>query len=624
MTYLEMLMWFCDFLKNTVIPTINNNAEAVKELQNLFTTLKNYVDNYFENLDVQKEINHKLDEMVKDGTLEQIMIPYFNQKPYYFNSVAEMKAYDLKVGDMAITLGYYSANDGGGAEYLVRNRTNDDVEDNGSIHFINNNLVACLITNHYYPEIFGCKGDGLTNDTTCFLNLINFLYSHSRYNRIIELLPDKIYLLSEPIPINHSLTIKGKSKNSNSTIKNITTNIFYVPEENCINDNGTLKIWSYYFENIVFIGSDENFFLTGDSYQHWGTRINNCTFNNFNKIFENLNLYISHYNENSFNTIAFGKLHGSDNIIENLVYTGKELTENRPTQAFEFENLYLTRILKCYMTGSLTSETGCKNIINLKNCRDIIFSDNWFDYCDCSAIFINECNFVNITNNTFRGCSRIPEGNYQAYIEIKGSKNVNVCENSFLNHHIGTQNNNAKAYRIWDYNGFISENIIIKNNKYEINYFYSISLTNKTLTKGVVIDEPSVYNNTDTNINMIQKYSINNSNSNGIFYNQDNFDNIVCSGTSTANTSIYINGSYNSSNVLFTLIENKTYKAKINDIYTDIQLALFNESTLIKILSNNEDYTPSQDTEITGVAIFIQNNKTYYFAKTKPQLFLVN
>lgn len=73
MTYEEQLLWFCDYLQNTVIPTVNNNAEAVEELQNLYLQLKNYVDNYFTNLDVQNEINNKLDEMVEDGTLENII-----------------------------------------------------------------------------------------------------------------------------------------------------------------------------------------------------------------------------------------------------------------------------------------------------------------------------------------------------------------------------------------------------------------------------------------------------------------------------------------------------------------------------------------------------------------------
>lgn len=73
LTYEEQLMWLCDYLQNTVIPAVNNNAECVKELQELYVKLKNYVDNYFNNLDVQKEINNKLDKMAEDGTLDKII-----------------------------------------------------------------------------------------------------------------------------------------------------------------------------------------------------------------------------------------------------------------------------------------------------------------------------------------------------------------------------------------------------------------------------------------------------------------------------------------------------------------------------------------------------------------------
>lgn len=76
MTYGEMLMWFCNYLQETVIPTVNNNGEAVEELQNLYEELKSYVDNYFENLDVQEEINNKLDEMAQNGSLTNLIKTY--------------------------------------------------------------------------------------------------------------------------------------------------------------------------------------------------------------------------------------------------------------------------------------------------------------------------------------------------------------------------------------------------------------------------------------------------------------------------------------------------------------------------------------------------------------------
>lgn len=76
MTYYELLAWFTNYLETVIIPTVNNNAEAVEELQTLFTTLYNYVHDYFDNLDVQEEINNKIDALVSDGTIPGIIENY--------------------------------------------------------------------------------------------------------------------------------------------------------------------------------------------------------------------------------------------------------------------------------------------------------------------------------------------------------------------------------------------------------------------------------------------------------------------------------------------------------------------------------------------------------------------
>ena len=66
MSYYEMLCWFCKYLENTINPAINSNAEALEELQQ-------YVSHYFDNLDVTEEIDAKLDDMVQDGTMAEII-----------------------------------------------------------------------------------------------------------------------------------------------------------------------------------------------------------------------------------------------------------------------------------------------------------------------------------------------------------------------------------------------------------------------------------------------------------------------------------------------------------------------------------------------------------------------
>ena len=108
LSYYEMLEWLCNYIDKTVIPAINTESEAIEELQNAFTTLKNYVDNYFENLDVQEEINNKLDEMAESGELTELLTTYLQLKTIYsFNSISELVASENFInGSFAKTSGF--------------------------------------------------------------------------------------------------------------------------------------------------------------------------------------------------------------------------------------------------------------------------------------------------------------------------------------------------------------------------------------------------------------------------------------------------------------------------------------------------------------------------------------
>ena len=148
LTYEEQLLWFCNYLTETVIPTVNNNAEAVEELQALYTEIKTYVDEYFDNLDVQEEINNKLDDMAESGELTEIIAQYLGLAGMLtFNTVADLKsAENLVDGSFAMTYGFHSYNDGGGARYKIRTITNEDVVDEMTIIALHDNtLIAELM-----------------------------------------------------------------------------------------------------------------------------------------------------------------------------------------------------------------------------------------------------------------------------------------------------------------------------------------------------------------------------------------------------------------------------------------------------------------------------------------------
>ena len=184
LTIEEQLLWLCSYLTNEVIPAVNNNGQAVEELQELFIQLKDYVDNYFDNLDVQEEINNKLDDMAEDGTLAEIIAQYIQlQGILAYNTVSEMKlAENLVNGSFARTYGYNNAGDNGGAFYKVRNVTNEDVIDEATIIALNDvNLVAVLIVdnNCIKPEQFGCAANGTTDDTTNFTKAFNYAITNN-------------------------------------------------------------------------------------------------------------------------------------------------------------------------------------------------------------------------------------------------------------------------------------------------------------------------------------------------------------------------------------------------------------------------------------------------------------
>ena len=236
MTYYEQLIWFTKYLQEQVIPAVNTNAEAVEEVQQIVIDLQNYINNYFDNLDVQEEINNKLDEMVEQGTLQEIITDYLNSKALFcYDDVESMKeATNLIDGSYTRTLGFYSLNDGGGATYKIRTKTNSDSPNNMDLIQLNNEtLVAVLIVNDTLNiKQIGAKSDNSTDNSSIFQYAVN-----TYYNKII-LIPEGNYVIDTSINIfNSDTTIKGcgyqktiirkNSETTGNTVQRIYNNEVY-------------------------------------------------------------------------------------------------------------------------------------------------------------------------------------------------------------------------------------------------------------------------------------------------------------------------------------------------------------------------------------------------------------
>ena len=137
MSYYEAIAWLVDYIRNNVIPSINNNAEAIKEIQEWIQTL-----------DLQDEVDNKLEEMAESGELTEIIAQYLQLGAVIaFNTLSDMIGSDnLADGSTCRILGKTDYKDGDGSYYKIRELINTDVVDG-------DNLVA--LTN--YPTLVAEK-----------------------------------------------------------------------------------------------------------------------------------------------------------------------------------------------------------------------------------------------------------------------------------------------------------------------------------------------------------------------------------------------------------------------------------------------------------------------------------
>ena len=421
MTYYETLVWLLNYLEKTIIPTINNNGEAVIELQEKYIELKNYVDNYFDNLDVQEEINNKLDDMAEAGELTDIIAQYLGLAGVLaFDTVSDMKtAENLVNGSITKTLGYYSVNDGGNASYKIRTITNDDIVDEMFIIALHDNsLIAELIIENGCVNVkqLGVKSDtDSNNNATLFNNAItagkcsNFFIPKGRYY------------------FNNSITLSGRV--------NIRGNFDY---------DYMLDYSDNYIEftnSDGFTGLDKNIIeglcIKGDSTHTCFTRgngnspfISKCCIFDFGKGIDG--------NSKAVNVI--------NSIIADCDYGIYQVTDA------EISNC----IIKTCTTGIYLDGMGDNRIINnriewndeyginISYGWHQVITNNLFDRNGYNAIKIANCPNSNINSNLFR--RNYAKGNLQddssfAHLYVTSCNKINICNNmTDVNHIIDGDN----------------------------------------------------------------------------------------------------------------------------------------------------------------------------------------
>lgn len=344
-----------------------------------------------------------------------------NKKPYYYNTVADMKAdIKLKAGDMAITLGYYEKNDGGGAKYIIRIKVESDVDDGGSIHFISNNLVAELINkNTFNAEIFGAYGDGNIND----INALNSMFN----GNCQDFINNKYYKFTN-ISINNKETIKISSGKFEG----------HLSFSNC---NKVI------LENIEFLSGNNNFDEIINFLNCKKIVIKNCKFNG--KLIKETTKGIKVVNTTDFECLNsnFDNFDGKTDvdILPNGNSAGQN-TRNQTTGIFlnEVTNILVNKCNFCNILG--------RSGIYIENCSNIEVTGNNFNFIYGSGVHIgNYYKIINIKNNYFKECA------------ITG---VSSSDFLYLN---GGEDGAIDVYGAEDYFNYLANDSIIEISN---NYFY--------------------------------------------------------------------------------------------------------------------------------------------------------
>lgn len=415
LTDYELLCKVVEYL-NKVIDAQNADAEEIAELETAFNTLKSYVDNYFATLDVQEEINNKLDEMADSGELEEIIAAYIEANvAWCFATVSEMKeSENLINGSYARTLGFYSAGDGGAMLYKI---TNSGTANEMDIIAVGNLLAHACLSDSMNPVMLGAHGNGTSDDT-------------DSVTRTIELAHD-INLINKTYSISDTLTIdRSNTKLHDGAIT------YTKSSGTCIVLDGSISNIEIY--NITFVGA-----ATENTNIHCISNPSKDT-NNFR------NIYIHNNDISEFNLgisvnadlagdyqnvrISYNKIYNIYGMPSGVGYgihlangsatNTNTVVENNDVSQCQRHCIYVARgtgyvVQNNYVHDNASAIVSFQPAVIIARSQDVIFNNNLIKDCNNIMLWLTSelspeatmrldsypCKNVIIENNTFTGAS---------------------------------------------------------------------------------------------------------------------------------------------------------------------------------------------------------------------------
>lgn len=433
-SWYQALKYVCEYMLNTLIPHMQQNDTNIEELTTLYNEIKTYVDNYFTDLNIQNEVNNKLDQMAAAGTLQEIINQYLLHAPFIFNNVNEMKeSTNLLNGSVALTKGYNSENDKGGAYYLI---TNNEPTNLYGVITLNNGLYAILNTLNPTPKMFGAIDSENVDQSQKIIESINYCLS----NNIKELNLNGKYFVNTTMSFSNIQDLK------------ICNGTIYVHEDDSLLANN-FNIFSFANSNNIVI-ENINFIETNPVQRTRKLRVGGLMFNNCNNC-----IVTNCYLENLCSGIILYQKSKNCNIFNNII--------NVPYQSSQFAQSAILNYASSYNTISKNKIYG-----EFYDGTLSIFGSGSID------VIVSE----NVLNN-------IPEGATPTYLSQgitidQGPKGTLVINNIVQDMYYGIDNKADTYYTKIEGNEIIGCKISIADRQGEAqnaNHSFGISIQNNKI-----------------------------------------------------------------------------------------------------------------------------------------------
>ena len=306
-----------DWVLQKVKEAMQGYADLSTKVDGFEVTLQgalDYINNYFKNLDVQDEIDKKLQEMANSGELANI-VSQFLKAPFVYSSYASAVQDNLKVNSIFIIRRYALENfsSSGMIFFIVKDPTSTTIP-------YNDKYAEC-ITPVITPESLGASTKGTTNADNIIKICIE--YSLKGYTIIV----DGTYKLNNSYIVNDNFVIKNPK---------------YI--------NPTNRLIQYNKLNISFSGSQ--------------TMINGIKYSN--EIKTGASFQGSCYNSNTKRIImALTNNDNSATLLEWAPDMSRVIASHTGLNLYHANDICFDPVANCYYVAPLEIAAGYSNILKV-------------------------------------------------------------------------------------------------------------------------------------------------------------------------------------------------------------------------------------------------------------------